>query len=208
MIDLIKDKIKPAFFLLLSFSILLGLIYPLLITAIAQIIFPWQANGSLIYYQNKVIGSALIGQYFTDPKYFWGRISQTRPYPYNAANSSGSNLSASNPHLIKTLKEQIQKYKLSEVENARNSAENLHTAIPIDLLTSSASGLDPEISPLSAYYQVSRIAKARNMPPEMLKHMVEQNIKGRFLGILGEARVNVLELNLILDQVSISKVQK
>lgn len=199
MSNLILSKIRPAIMLLGWMSLLLGILYPLLITGIGQLLFPWQANGSLMAVEEKVIGSILVGQYFSDPKYFWGRVSATSPYPYNAKASSGSNLGPSNPLLLQKIKAQIALYQ---------KHHSTHSLIPIDLVTSSASGLDPEISPLSAYYQIARIAKARNLPEKVLEDMIATETKGRLFGLLGEPRVNVLELNLQLDQISFVKVQK
>jgi K+-transporting ATPase ATPase C chain len=198
MFEIIKGTITKAIRLLLLLTVVLGLIYPLLVTAIAQIFFPWQANGSLIASQDKIVGSLLIGQYFSDPKYFWGRVSATQPYPYNAENSSGSNLAATNPLLVASVKKQISHLKTIE-QNA---------LVPVDLVTSSASGLDPEISPMAAYYQVPRIAKARKISEKILLDMINEHKKGPFLTVLGETRLRVLELNLLLDNLQVSKVEK
>lgn len=186
-------QIKTAIILLIFFSILTGLIYPGIVTAIAQIICPWKANGSLIQVNNKIIGSELIGQSFTDDKYFWSRPSATTPYPYNAENSSGSNLGPSNPALIAAIKERVMSVKHDNV------------LIPVDLVTTSGSGLDPHISPLAAYYQVSRIAKARNISEEDVQKLIKNNITTRAFGILGEPTVNVLKLNLALDSLLADK---
>lgn len=219
MLETVMEKIKNAILLVLIMSIILGIAYPLMVTAVGQIFFPWQANGSLIAYQDKTnqsqtnqvqinqnktyqdkhIGSVLIGQYFSQPHYFWGRLSATKPYPYNAQNSSASNLSLANPTLLLQVQEQIKKL---------NSVEGKTKSIPIDLVTSSASGLDPEISPLAALYQVPRIAKLRNLPEQMLEELIEKQTKRRFLGILGEPRLNVLELNILLDNLVVTKVEK
>ncbi len=189
--DIVR-QIKTALILLIFLTILTGLIYPLLVTGVAQLLFPWQANGELIKSNNKIIGSELIGQSFTDPKYFWGRPSATTPYPYNASSSSGSNLAATNPDLIKTVK-----YRINTLEQA--DPQNKY-AIPVDLVTASGSGLDPEISPQAAYYQVDRIAKARGIAPDTIKKLIAANTQDRTFKILGEPRVNVLKLNLALDQ--------
>lgn len=180
--------IKTALLLLLTLTILTGLLYPLLVTGLAQLLFPAKANGSLITKNNSVIGSSLIGQAFTNPAYFWGRPSATTPYPYNGAASSGSNLGPSNPELLKTVKERIQQF---------NGQSN--QSIPIDLVTASGSGLDPDISPYAAYFQSARVAQARNLSETQINALIEQQIQRRTLGFLGEPRVNVLELNLALD---------
>lgn len=182
-------QIKTAFFLLLIFTLLTGIIYPLLVTGIAQLIFPWKANGSLIKQNNHTVGSALIGQYFDAPNYFWSRPSATLPYPYNAASSSGSNLGPSNPAFLKLVQARIdnlQRYNKTQL-------------IPVDLVTASGSGLDPDISPLAAYYQAPRIAQANNVSIEVIDKLIQDHIKNRTLGLLGEPTVNVLELNLALD---------
>ncbi|MBI5417644.1 potassium-transporting ATPase subunit KdpC [Candidatus Poribacteria bacterium] len=194
-----KNQIKPAIFMFLIFTIITGIIYPLAITGIAQLIFPEKANGSIIYivgagskptHTTKPIGSKFIGQSFDDPKYFWGRPSATTPV-YNAASSSGSNLGPLNPQLINNLKARIEALKVSDPDN-----KNL---IPVDLVTSSASGLDPHISVAGAMYQASRVARLRGLNEETLKSIVERHTSGRFLGLIGEPVVNVLELNLELD---------
>ncbi len=190
LMDAIK-QIKTAVILLILFSIITGLIYPMLVTAIAQILFSWQANGSLITQNGKTVGSVLIGQNFVDAKYFWGRPSATAPFPYNAEISSGSNLGPSNPDLLKSVKDRIDNLHHADPQN-----QNL---IPIDLVTASASGLDPEISPLAAFYQVDRIAKTRNISPTIIEKLIQNSIQYRTFGILGEPRVNVLQLNLALD---------
>jgi K+-transporting ATPase ATPase C chain len=191
MAEMIK-QIKTAFILLLFFTVITGIIYPALITGIAQGLFPVQANGSLIEENGKILGSKLIGQNFTDPKYFWGRPSATSPYPYNAANSSGSNLGPANPDLFAKVKERMTKFQQDEPLNM--------DLIPVDLVTASGSGLDPEISPLAAYYQISRVANARGKTESDIRILVDSLIKQRTLGFLGEPRINVLELNLALDR--------
>ena len=196
-------EIRPAILILLLLTAITGLAYPLAMTAIAGVIFPKQAQGSLIEKDGKVIGSALIGQEFTEDKYFHGRPSatlapdpadstKTVPAPYNAANSGGSNLGPTSKALADRVKEDFQKL----------SAENPNAAVPVDLVTTSASGLDPDISPEAALFQVPRIAKARNMPEESVRQMVAANTESRLVGLLGEPRVNVLALNLALDRAS------
>ncbi|EHR05273.1 K(+)-transporting ATPase subunit C [Bradyrhizobium sp. WSM471] len=194
-------EIRPAIVLLLVLTAITGLAYPLAMTAIAGAIFPAQAQGSLIEKDGKVVGSALIGQEFKDDKYFHGRPSatvapdpndstKTVPAPYNAANSGGSNLGPTSKALADRLKEDVDKLK----------GENPNAAVPVDLVTTSASGLDPDISPEAAQFQVPRIAKARNVPEDQVKQLVASNIQGRLLGLIGEPRVNVLALNLALDR--------
>ena len=196
-------EIRPAIVLLLVLTAITGLAYPLAMTGLAGAIFPAKAQGSLIEKDGKVIGSALIGQEFKDDKYFHGRPSatlapdpndstKTVPAPYNAANSGGSNLGPTSKALADRLKEDVDKLK----------AENPNAAVPVDLVTTSASGLDPDISPEAAQFQVPRVAKARNMPEDQLKQLVTSNTEGRWLGLLGEPRVNVLALNLALDRAS------
>jgi len=196
-------EIRPAIVLLLVLTAITGLAYPLAMTAIAGAIFPAQAQGSLVEKDGKVVGSALIGQEFKDDKYFHGRPSatlapdpsdsaKTVSAPYNAANSGGSNLGPTSKALADRLKEDVDKLK----------AENPNAAVPVDLVTTSASGLDPDISPDAAQFQIPRVAKARNMPEDAVKQLVVSNVQGRLLGLLGEPRVNVLALNLALDRAS------
>lgn len=189
----ILNQLKTGFILLLLLTVLTGLIYPTFITCIAQLIFPWQANGSLFEKNKQLIGSQLIGQSFTDPKYFWGRPSATSPFPYNAGNSSGSNLGPSNPNFLVAIKERVSRIKQNDYQ---------HKLVPVDLVTASASGLDPEISPFAAFYQVSRIAKARSISEQKIQLLIRNFTRYRVLGILGEPRVNVLELNLALDRLA------
>jgi K+-transporting ATPase ATPase C chain len=171
---------------LVILTIITGVVYPLLVTGIAQVAFPDKANGSLIVQNEKIVGSRLIGQAFSDPKYFWGRPSATSPMPYNGAASSGSNQGPTNP-------------ALKEAVEGRIKALGGATPVPADLVTASGSGLDPHISPAAADYQVARVAKARNLSEDRVRGLVAQHTQGRQLGILGEPVVNVLELNLALD---------
>ena len=184
-------QLRSALMMFFILTILTGVAYPLAVTAIAQLLFPHQANGSLIYKDGKPIGSTLIGQPFDDPKYFWGRPSATAPFPYNAAASSGSNLGPTNPALIETVKTRVAALKAAD---PRNDAP-----VPVDLVTASGSGLDPHISPAAAEYQVRRVARARGREEAFVRTLVSQHTEGRQLGMLGERRVNVLALNLALD---------
>jgi len=184
---------RTAFLVLLLFTVLTGFIYPVVVTEIAQLLFPWQANGSLIKdNHNKIIGSVLIGQSFTDPNYFWGRPSATTPFPYNGASSSGSNMGPLNTSFLISIKDRIVNLKKFDPKN--------NQAIPVDLVTASGSGLDPEISPAAAFYQASRIATTRGIPEVEIRQLIQEHIQARTLGILGEPRVNVLLLNIALDQ--------
>ena len=193
-------ELRPALVLLIGLTLITGLLYPLAITGFAQLLFPTQAQGSLIVQDGKVVGSALLGQPFNDPKYFHGRpsattapdpqdSSKTVEAPYNAANSGGSNLGPTSKALSDRITADVERLK----------AENPSAPVPIDLVTTSGSGLDPDISPDAAYFQVPRVAKARGLPPERLRALVESQIQGRTLGLFGEPRVNVLKLNLALD---------
>jgi K+-transporting ATPase ATPase C chain len=193
-------EIRPAIVFIIALTLITGLIYPLAMTGVAGVIFPHQAQGSLIERDGKVVGSELIGQEFTSDKYFHGRLSATTapdpndstktvPAPYNAANSGGSNLGPTNKALIERVQGDVDKLK----------QENPGTPVPIDLVTTSGGGLDPHISPEAALFQVPRIAKARDLPEERVRQLVSEHIEGRFLGLLGEPRVNVLFLNLALD---------
>lgn len=184
-------QLRSALMMFFILTILTGVAYPLAVTAIAQLLFPHQANGSLIYKDGKPIGSTLIGQPFDDPKYFWGRPSATAPFPYNAAASSGSNLGPTNPALIETVKMRVAALKAADPGN--------DTPVPVDLVTASGSGLDPHISSASAEYQVRRVARARGRDEAFVRTLVSQHTEGRQLGMLGERRVNVLALNLALD---------
>ncbi|HEY3790997.1 MAG TPA: K(+)-transporting ATPase subunit C [Bradyrhizobium sp.] len=193
-------EIRPAIILLVALTLITGLAYPLAMTAIAGVVFPKQAEGSLIERDGKVVGSALIGQEFKSDKYFHGRPSATTapdpadstrtvPAPYNAANSGGSNLGPTSKALSDRLKEDVDRLK----------AENPSMPVPVDLVTTSGSGLDPDISPDAALFQVPRVAKARNMPKDQVRQLVTDKTEGRLAGFLGEPRVNVLALNLALD---------
>lgn len=192
------SHLRPALVILALLTILTGVIYPLTVTGIAQLVFPHQANGSLIVIDGKVIGSELIGQQFDNPAYFWGRLSATGPVPYNAAASSGSNYGPLNPALVGP--EGIIQSRITALREANDAAGVVVDApIPIDLVTASASGLDPDISPAAAEYQVSRVAHLRGLDEQVVRDLVTKYTEGRWLGILGEPRVNVLRLNLALD---------
>lgn len=186
-----RAQIRPALMAILIFTLITGVIYPLVVTGIAQLIFPHQANGSMITANGQTAGSTLIGQQFDDPKYFWGRLSATGPFPYNAAASSGSNLGPSNPALLDAVKARIAALKAADPTNTQ--------PIPVDLVTASGSGLDPNISIEAALYQVPRIARVRGLSEALVTDLVNQYTEGRQFGFLGEPRVNVLELNLALD---------
>jgi K+-transporting ATPase ATPase C chain len=187
-------ELKPAFVMLLALTVLTGILYPLLVTGIAQGLFPDAANGSLIEQNGNLAGSAMIGQPFSDPKYFWGRPSATGPTPYNAAASSGSNQGPLNPALEDAVKARIAALKAADPSQTE--------PIPVDLVTASASGLDPHISPAAAAWQAPRIARLRGLPLDAVGGLVAQHTQGRQFGVLGEARVNVLQLNLALGPVA------
>jgi K+-transporting ATPase ATPase C chain len=183
--------VRAAIVSLALFTVVTGLAYPVVVTVIAQLVFPHQANGSLIVKDGKAVGSALIGQPFDDPKYFWGRPSATSPFGYNAGASVGSNLSPTNADLIKTVQGRVDALKAADPGNG--------APVPVDLVTASGSGLDPHISPAAALYQVGRVARARKINETVVNDLVAKHIEGRLLGLLGEPRVNVLALNLALD---------
>jgi K+-transporting ATPase ATPase C chain len=197
-----SSQVRPAIAAMIVLTLLTGVIYPALVTLVAQIAFPWQANGSLLHADGSradgsradgqdAAGSALIGQSFDDPRYFWGRVSATAPTPYNAASSSGSNLGPTNPALLDAVRARI---------DALRGPEKDARPIPVDLVTSSASGLDPHISPAAAAWQIPRVARARGIDAGRLEALVKSRVERRQLGILGEPRVNVLLLNIALDR--------
>jgi K+-transporting ATPase ATPase C chain len=185
------SQLRPALVLLGLLTILTGLVYPVLVTGVAQAAFPKQANGSLIERDGKPVGSTLIGQAFSEPKYFWGRLSGTGPVPYNAGASTGSNYGPLNPALTDGAKARIEELRKADPEATG--------PVPVDLITASGSGLDPHISPAAADYQVRRVAKARSLDEARVRALIEAHTEGRRLGVLGEPVVNVLELNLALD---------
>lgn len=187
-----KEHLRPALTMLLLMTVLTGVVYPLTVTGLAQLFFQEQANGSVIVREDKVIGSNLIGQYFDKPEYFWTRPSATTPFPYNAAASGGSNLGPANPVLIEAVKARVIALRAADPGN--------DVTIPVDLVTSSGSGLDPHISPAAAFYQLRRVARARGIEESVLRDLVAQHTQGRQLGVLGEPRVHVLLLNLALDE--------
>jgi K+-transporting ATPase ATPase C chain len=188
-----KTLLRPVVVLFIALTVVTGIVYPVVVTAIGQAVFPSQANGSIIEKDGKPVGSALIGQQFDAPYYFWGRLSATTPNPYNAQNSGGSNIGPTNPALADEVKGRLA---------ALHDADPTNTApVPVDLVTSSGSGLDPDISPAAADYQAGRVAKARGLALEQVQELIARNTSGRQLGVLGEPRVNVLELNLALDKV-------
>jgi potassium-transporting ATPase KdpC subunit len=187
-------ELKPALLLFVALTLITGVIYPGLVTGIAQLAFKSEANGSMVERDGKDVGSRLIGQPFSDPKYFWSRASATTPMPYNAGSSSGSNLGPLNPALADAVKARIAALKSADPGNT--------APIPVDLVTTSASGLDPDISPAAAAYQVMRVARLRSVPPEEIRRLVAAHTQARQLGVLGEPRVNVLTLNLALDRLA------
>ncbi len=183
---------RPALSLLLAMTLLCGIVYPFALTALGQLAFPQQAAGSLIYRDGQLIGSSLIGQSFSSARYFWGRPSATAPQPYNALASSGSNLGPLNPALLDQVKAYAQALRAADPDNPQ--------PIPVELVTASASGLDPQISPAGARYQAARVARARGIPPAQVAALIAAHEQGPWLGLIGERRINVLELNLALDQ--------
>ena len=185
-----RAQVKPAIMMLLLLTVLTGLVYPLGITAIAQLLFPHQANGSLVVKDGRVVGSSLIGQPFDDPKYFWSRPSATAPFPYNAAASSGSNLGPTNEAFLQAVRARLDALKAADPDNT--------VPVPVDLVTASGSGLDPHISPAAAEYQVRRVARLRDMEEHIVRRLVHEHTEDRQWGFLGEPRVNVLTLNLAL----------
>lgn len=186
-----KEQLKPALMTFLILTVVTGLMYPAIVTGLAQLLFPYQAHGSVIVRDGKPIGSTLIGQPFDDPKYFWGRPSATVPFPYNAAASSGSNLGPTNPALTEAVKTRVAALRSADPGN--------DAPVPVDLVTASGSGLDPHISPAAAEYQVRRVARARGQKAAFVQAVVSQHTEEPQLGMLGERRVNVLTLNLALD---------
>ena len=183
--------VRAAVVSLVVFTVVTGIVYPVVVTVIAQLVFPHQATGSLIVKDGKTVGSTLIGQPFDDPKYFWSRPSATSPFGYNAGASAGSNLSPTNADLIKTVQGRVDALRAADPGNT--------APVPVDLVTASGSGLDPDISPAAALYQVGRVAKARKLDEAVVRSLVAQYTQGRQLGLFGEPRVNVLALNLALD---------
>lgn len=187
-----KNLIRPALSLFVLLTVMTGALYPLAVTGAGKVLFPEQAQGSLIVKDGVVVGSSLIGQNFTEPKYFWPRPSATGPMPYNAGSSSGSNQGPLNPALVDAVKGRIAALKAVDPDNLM--------AVPVDLVTASASGLDPHISLAAALYQVERVARVRKLPSETVQQLVKQHTESALMGFIGEARVNVLKLNLELDQ--------
>jgi K+-transporting ATPase ATPase C chain len=187
-----KNELRPAITIFLLLTLVTGVAYPVIVTAIAQVLFPRQANGSVLERQGKTVGSELIGQPFDDPRYFWSRPSATTPFPYNSKSSTGSNLGPTNPDQLKAVKERI--------DTIRQAHPEQKGLVPADLVTASGSSLDPHISPAAAEYQVERVAKARSLPVSRVRQLVADHTEGRTLRVLGEPRVNVLQLNLALDE--------
>jgi K+-transporting ATPase ATPase C chain len=187
----VNSIIRPAVLLFLVLTLLTGVVYPLVVTGISQVTFPGASAGSVIEKDGKPVGSRLIGQSFSDPKYFWSRPSATSPQPYNAIASSGSNQGPLNPALTDAVKLRVEALRAADPGNA--------AAVPVDLVTASGSGLDPDISVAAANYQAARIARVRGLTPDALQKLIDAHTQGRLLGVLGEPRVNVLEVNLALD---------
>lgn len=184
--------LRPCLGVFVALTLVTGVAYPLLVTVVAQLAFPAQAGGSVIERDGRAVGSALLGQPFADPGYFWGRPSATAPQPYNGAASAGTNLAPTNPALLEAVAARVRALRAADPGNT--------APVPIDLVAASGSGLDPHISPAAAAYQIARVARARNLPPEEVRALVTSHTQGRVLGLLGEARVNVTELNLALDE--------
>ena len=191
MIKAISTQLRLSAIFLAVFTVITGFLYPVLVTLVGQVLFPYQAGGSLIQVKGQTVGSELIGQPFSDPKYFWSRPSATSPYGYNAASSSGSNLGPTNQALLDAVKGRVDALRKADPGN--------QAPVPMDLVTTSASGLDPHISPAAAQYQASRVAKARGLDLKSVVDLIAQNTEGRFLGFIGDPTVNVLKLNLALD---------
>jgi len=183
--------LRPSLLMLLVMTVITGVLYPLAVTSVAHVMFPHQADGSLIVRDGHVVGSRLIGQPFDDPRYFWGRPSATSPQPYNGASSAGSNLGPTNPALAAAVRQRIAALRAADPGNTQ--------PVPVDLVTASASGLDPEISPAAAQYQLARVARVRHLDVVQVRQLVAAHTQGRWLGLFGEPRVNVLALNLALD---------
>jgi len=186
------NRLRPAFIMLALFTLLTGIVYPLAMLGLAQLVFPYQANGSLVRQRNELRGAEIIGQSFTDPGHFWGRPSATESSPYNAGSSSGSNLGPTNPTLKDLMLARVKAFRAADPDNTQ--------PLPVDLVTASGSGLDPDISPAAARYQVSRVARERHLRETQVMALVNACTEGRQFGFLGEARVNVLRLNLALDK--------
>ena len=185
------SPLRPAFVLLGAFTLLTGIVYPAVVTGLAQLVFPAEANGSLVAQRGQTVGSSLIGQSFDEPRYFWGRLSATGPFPYNASASAGSNLGPTNEKLLEAARARLDALRAADPDNV--------DPVPVELLTASASGLDPHIGPAGAHYQMKRVAAARGLPVTTVAALVEAHTTGRSLGFLGEPVVNVLALNLALD---------
>ena len=190
-----KEQLKPALTIFFVLTVLTGLVYPLIVTGFAQLLFPYQASGSLILHGGKIVGSELIGQYFDEPQYFWGRPSATSPFPYNASASSGSNLGPTNDALVEAVRGRIERLRAADPGNTE--------PVPVDLVTASGSGLDPHISPAAALFQAGRVARERGLEPAAVEALIREHTEGRWLGLLGEPRVNVLRLNLALDRAAV-----
>jgi K+-transporting ATPase ATPase C chain len=190
-----KTQLRAAVVTFILLTVVTGVVYPAAVTLIAQGVFPHRANGSLIERDGKTIGSELIGQVFDDPRYFWGRPSATTPFGYNAGSSNGSNMGPTNPDQLKNVKDRVEALRQAHPDQKDKP-------VPVDLVTASASGLDPHISPAAAEYQVTRVAEKRGMPVDQIRKLVKDHTEGRTLALLGEPRVNVLQLNLALDAAS------